>query len=274
MSEFLFRLMIDFGNIVNLNKFNFDRENAQANVQHYCENDFILTVFGNKNNLTTISTIINYISSHNPVLRLLLHESQVGVLIGVNGSNISQIREKYEIKIYISNKYTNNSLERIVLMSGSPTKLKDCFFHVISTTLQCSNQSIFAEHYSTLISYIKSSFIDDQSHTSGNSINDPAGFYAKMNEYSLDFTAYKSYEMKCFHINNNIIGTIIGVKGSTISSIRKLTNANIKISASDKYCDFRKIIVSGSSKSVYDAIALMKNSITRNIDNILLQNII
>ncbi|OAF66642.1 hypothetical protein A3Q56_05635, partial [Intoshia linei] len=54
---------------------------------------------------------------------------------------------------------------------------------------------------------------------------------------------------------------------------QKLTKANIKISASDKYCDIRKIIVSGSSKGVYDAIALMKNSITRNIDNIFLGSI-
>jgi len=68
-------------------------------------------------------------------LRMLLHQSHAGCLIGKGGSRIKELREKTGAQIKIFGNCCPNSTERIVQISGYPKVVVDCVkevFHLIS----------------------------------------------------------------------------------------------------------------------------------------------
>lgn len=69
-----------------------------------------------------LATVIGYLEENNPnpaiELRLLLHTNYIGKIIGKNGSNLKEIRQKNHTSIKIFQQCCPRSSERVIIVQG------------------------------------------------------------------------------------------------------------------------------------------------------------
>lgn len=87
-------------------------------------------------------------------LRMLLHQSHAGCLIGKGGSRIKELREKTGSQIKIFTNCCPNSTERIVQISGYPNVVVNCVkevCHIISTApIKGPNKQYDPHHFNPM----------------------------------------------------------------------------------------------------------------------------
>ncbi|KAG8181729.1 hypothetical protein JTE90_028268 [Oedothorax gibbosus] len=87
-------------------------------------------------------------------LRMLLHQSHAGCLIGKGGSRIKELREKTGAQIKIFSNCCPNSTERIVQITGYPNVVANCvkeICHLISTApIKGPNKQYDPHHFNPL----------------------------------------------------------------------------------------------------------------------------
>ncbi|CAL1284769.1 unnamed protein product [Larinioides sclopetarius] len=87
-------------------------------------------------------------------LRMLLHQSHAGCLIGKGGSRIKELREKTGAQIKIFSNCCPNSTERIVQISGYPNVVVNCvkeICHIISAApIKGPNKQYDPHHFNPL----------------------------------------------------------------------------------------------------------------------------
>ncbi|XP_035213496.1 heterogeneous nuclear ribonucleoprotein K-like [Stegodyphus dumicola] len=87
-------------------------------------------------------------------LRMLLHQSHAGCLIGKGGSRIKELREKTGAQIKIFSNCCPNSTERIVQITGYPNVVVDCvkeICHIVSTApIKGPNKQYDPHHFNPM----------------------------------------------------------------------------------------------------------------------------
>lgn len=87
-------------------------------------------------------------------LRMLLHQSHAGCLIGKGGSRIKELREKTGAQIKIFSNCCPNSTERIVQITGYPNVVVDCvkeICHIISSApIKGPNKQYDPHHFNPM----------------------------------------------------------------------------------------------------------------------------
>ncbi|XP_054709925.1 heterogeneous nuclear ribonucleoprotein K-like [Uloborus diversus] len=100
-------------------------------------------------------------------LRMLLHQSHAGCLIGKGGSRIKELREKTGAQIKIFSNCCPNSTERVVQITGYPNVAVDCvkeICHIISQApIKGANKQYDPHHFNPMFSSDYGGFEDSGS---------------------------------------------------------------------------------------------------------------
>lgn len=179
--------------------------------------------------------LIPNIEGETTVLRLLIPNAQMGTLIGSKGARIQQIQRDCNILMIASKSFLPDSNERLVELQGTVDNLYDS----LRVILRC--------------------LIEDFSSAVGTNYYVPRGIHSRGET--------NSGQKKAITINvsfpNSIVGAMIGKNGARIQGVRKLSGATIGISNEEEGQDERVFTITGTSKSVEKARALLYHNLER-----------
>ncbi|EMG48052.1 rnc1 RNA-binding protein rnc1 [Candida maltosa Xu316] len=162
------------------------------------------------------------------ILRLLIPNTQMGTLIGSKGARIQQIQTKYNISMIASKSFLPGSNERLVEIQGRVDDIYDSL-RVISRCL-----------------------IEDFSSTVGTVYYIPKGGHHSTKKVTTTLS-----------FPNEVVGLLIGRKGSRIDGVRKVSGATIAISEPEDGKDERVFTLTGTSQAVEKAKSMIIQNFKR-----------
>jgi len=180
-------------------------------------------------------------------LRLILPNSQIGILIGKNGSRIKSIQEENNIKMVASKDFLKNSNERLIELQGTGFNLSNALESIskyLISDYQGSNSTI---NYYVACTPIDGRFRTNQSQSNyNNNVNNIPSIGSKEIIKKISFP-------------NNYIGALIGKRGSRIQEIRVTSQCAVAIDNdnSDNDENEREITLVGTKYSVDKAIDML-----------------
>lgn len=273
---------------------------ARINISDGSNYERIVTVRGSTSQvvkavyLTTLKFETDHLSSNvydgeeGVSLRLIVPNNNCGSLIGRNGSNIKELREKTGAKIQVANMLLPKSTEREVSLSGPNDKVLECVRKLAKIALE-TKPNVPHTPYNGIsgdMTYRKGNrpMRPDARRTTGGGPGTPGGggFEERkvfrmhdMNKnrgpgnYDMDFMSMKNQGMDSYDdeymnmvgliteemvIPNQIVGFIIGKNGNKINEIRQNSGAQIKIVDCEVDTEARRFIISGARANVQSAL--------------------
>lgn len=203
---------------------------AQALVNASTEMQFSYVYFPLKQLLP-----IPNIEGETTVLRLLVPNAQMGSLIGSKGARIQQIQRECNILMIASKAQLPDSNERLVELQGTVDNLYDS----LRLILRC-----LMEDFSSTVGTIY--YVPRCAQNRGDASNGP----------KRSITATVSFP-------NSIVGALIGKNGARIQGVRKVSGATIGISDEEEGVEERVFTITGSTKAVEKARALLYHNLER-----------
>ncbi|XP_011406106.1 PREDICTED: poly(rC)-binding protein 2-like [Amphimedon queenslandica] len=187
-------------------------------------------------------------------IRLIIQTSQCGSLIGKGGSRIKEIREVTGAIIQVSGESLPNSTERAVTISGSSQSISRCLDYICDVILENppKGPSVPYKPHSNQ-SYQQRPGIPFQQPY-------PAGF---------NTTPQIPTTVQQMRIPNDLIGCVIGRKGTKIHEIRVNSGALIKIASNEGDGSDRLVTISGTPESVGIAQYLINSRIHSEVNSYL-----
>lgn len=169
--------------------------------------------------------------SNSLFLRLIIPNSQVGILIGKGGSRIKQIQEDNNIKMVVSKDFLQNSNERLIEFQGNEANLSSALDEV-SRYLLSDYQGTSSVNY-----YIPCTPIDNRFRNprlNYNPLNSNANYNNNAINNNINNNQIGGKEIiKKISFPNDYIGALIGKRGSRIQEIRLASQCAVAIENSD-----------------------------------------
>lgn len=164
------------------------------------------------------------------VIRLLISHHQMGTIIGRQGSKIKAIQEESKVRMVASKELLHNSTERTVEVQGKPESIKSAIWEIGRCLIEDSDRNTNTIFY---VPQSRSSFTSNNGyqnnrynngyHNNGQNMN-RNNFRSNYDDPNKARTV--SEEMS---ISADMVGCIIGRKGSKIAEIRRESGAQISI---------------------------------------------
>ncbi|ESO04478.1 hypothetical protein HELRODRAFT_99711 [Helobdella robusta] len=229
----------------------------------------------------------NYLEEDDSLsFRLIVPNSNCGSLIGRNGANIKELRERTGSKIQVANDLLPDSTEREVGLSGSMSGVMDCVKKLAKIAIETKPRSPHVP-YNPSYSGGGGSGYDGYSGGVGagrKGAGSGRGRFdgGKQNSHDDDFKkAFKQPQQQQQQqdflsrpknsgltteeliIPNDLVGIIIGKSGNKINEIRQNSGAQIKIIECEDGSDNRRFVITGPRGNVQSAIYLIQNAKNR-----------
>lgn len=188
--------------------------------------------------------------------RLVIQTSQCGSLIGKGGSKIKEIRESTDASIQVAGETLPNSTERAVTISGSPDALTLCINQICAIMLENPPRGPFIPY--------KPHALPNQAYQPR--VNPNLPFQAP---YTATFhtAAGPATTTQQMRIPNDLIGCVIGRKGSKIHEIRVSSGAQIKIAGNEGETQDRLVTITGTPEAVGMAQYLINSRIHSEVNS-------
>lgn len=189
------------------------------------------------------------------ILRLLIPNSQMGTLIGFKGIRIQQLQNNYNISMIASKSFLPGSNERLVELQGTVDDLYDSL-RIISRCLIEDFSSIVGTTY-----YVPRGNTYSHSHNHNHNHNNNSTGVGAGSGVGGGSGAGKTIDTISFP--NDIVGALIGKRGSRIDGVRKVSGAMIAISEIIEGENERIFTITGSSHSVEKAKQMIYQNFKR-----------
>lgn len=194
-------------------------------------------------------------SSPNLSFRLVIQTSQCGSLIGKGGAKIKDIREKTGASIQVAGETLPNSTERAVTVSGSPDAIMLCISQVCNIMLENPPRGPFIPY--------KPHALPNQAYQPRVNPNLP---YQAPYTATFHTAAGPTTTTQQMRIPNDLIGCVIGRKGSKIHEIRVSSGAQIKIAGNEGESTDRLVTITGTPEAVGMAQYLINSRIHSEVN--------
>lgn len=181
--------------------------------------------------------------------RLVIQSSQCGSLIGKGGAKIKEIRESTGVSIQVAGETLPNSTERAVTISGTYESLVVCIGMICNVMLENPPRG---------------PFIPYKPHTLPNQAYQPRTSPNFTGPYTATGPATTTQQMR---IPNDLIGCVIGRKGSKIHEIRVNSGAQIKIAGNEGDGGDRLVTITGTPEAVGMAQYLINSRIHSEVNS-------
>lgn len=199
--------------------------------------------------------------------KLVIPSSQCGSVIGKGGSKIKEIRETTGASIQVAGETLPNSTERAVTITGSSESLTMCINQLSAIIFENPAKGPHVPY--------KPHSLPNQAYQprANPAPGGPVGGGAVGGAYQTPYTATfhpqagpatSTQQMK---IPNNLIGCIIGRKGSKINEIRVNSGAQIKIAGNEGDSPERLVTITGTPEAVGIAQYLISSRIHSEVNN-------
>ena len=247
-----------------------EQSGAKINISNGTSSERLVTVTGTKDSICTAflaigSKIQQDTASSKPgtdlkgvaaSFRLIVQTSQCGSLIGKGGSKIKDIRESTGASIQVAGETLPNSTERAVTISGLPEAITLCIEEICNIILE---------------SPPKGPFVPYKPHTLPNQAYQPRPTLPYQTPYTATFNtaAQPTTTTQHMRIPNDLIGCVIGRKGSKIHEIRVSSGAMIKIAGNEGDGTDRLVTITGTPESVGMAQYLINSRIHSEVNSFL-----
>ncbi|CAI8057529.1 Poly(rC)-binding protein 4 [Geodia barretti] len=182
--------------------------------------------------------------------RLVIQSSQCGSLIGKGGTKIKEIRETTGVSIQVAGETLPNSTERAVTISGIYDALVVCVGLICNVMLENPPRGPFIPY--------KPHSLPNQAYQPRTTPNATAG------PYTATGPATTTQQMR---IPNDLIGCVIGRKGSKIHEIRVSSGAQIKIAGNEGDGGDRLVTITGTPEAVGMAQYLINSRIHSEVNS-------
>jgi poly(rC)-binding protein 2/3/4 len=182
-------------------------------------------------------------------LRLVIQSSQCGSLIGKGGAKIKEIRETTGVSVQIAGETLPNSTERAVTISGTYESLVVCVGLICNIMLENPPRG---------------PFIPYKPHALPNQAYQPRTSPNFTGPYTATGPATTTQQMR---IPNDLIGCVIGRKGSKIHEIRVSSGAQIKIAGNEGDGGDRLVTITGTPEAVGMAQYLINSRIHSEVNS-------
>ncbi|GMM38075.1 Hek2 protein [Saccharomycopsis crataegensis] len=202
-------------------------------------------------------------------LRLLIPHSQMGTLIGKQGSRIKALQENYDVKIVASKEFLQDSTERVVEVQGTPENIESALKVIVRCLIEDwhgATGTIYyvpqpkkrGGHHNSADHGYQSS---DHSHQNRPRYNNGGSNHSANSSSTNEASASSTTQVVDFP--SDYVGCLIGKKGSKIQEIRKNSGAQISIAQEDNENEERSFTIIGSQYSVDKALSLLYQQIQR-----------
>jgi ribosomal protein S3 len=216
----------------------------------------LLIISGDTNTTyNTIESIVKLLEKyHSNELRLLIHKSQAGCLIGRGGEQIKDLRIKHSLDMKVFAECAPMSTERICKMIGKSSDILACLKQVIDLLKLVPPKGIIRAYdpndYNEFTSSEYGGILSDKQ----KSINQIDKFNNKQNTTTCQVT-----------IPNYLVGFIIGPKGQSIQNIRNQSGASIKINTSTTTdLNDRIITIIGLPEQIHNALYMLQVTVKQS----------
>lgn len=179
--------------------------------------------------------------------RLMIPNSQMGALIGKQGVRIKAIQETYGVKLVASKDTLFDSTERIVEIQGTPDQITQGM-KIISRCL--------LEDFQTPIGIVYYNPSPRNSHRFSHSAHQPHLQLQLQRVNGKNVVETVGFPLE-------IVGALIGKRGSRIQEIRRSSGCTISIDPEDNEQGQRVFTLSGSNYNVEKALAMLYNYLDR-----------
>lgn len=203
---------------------------AQALVNASTETQFSYMYFPLKQLL-----LIPNIEGETTVLRLLIPNAQMGTIIGSRGARIQQIQRECNVLMIASKLHLPESTERLVELQGTVDNLYDSLRIILRCLIEDFSSAVGTTYYVPRGSQTRGDVNGGQRRTITTTVSFP----------------------------NNIVGALIGKNGARIRGVRKVSGATIGISDEEEGVLERVFTITGSTKAVEKAKALLYHNLER-----------
>ncbi|CAI8057527.1 Poly(rC)-binding protein 4, partial [Geodia barretti] len=187
--------------------------------------------------------------------RLVIQSSQCGSLIGKGGTKIKEIRETTGVSIQVAGETLPNSTERAVTISGIYDALVVCVGLICNVMLENPPRGPFIPY--------KPHSLPNQAYQPRTTPNATAGPYTAI----FNTVAGPATTTQQMRIPNDLIGCVIGRKGSKIHEIRVSSGAQIKIAGNEGDGGDRLVTITGTPEAVGMAQYLINSRIHSEVNS-------
>jgi predicted PilT family ATPase len=187
--------------------------------------------------------------------RLVIQSSQCGSLIGKGGTKIKDIRETTGVSIQVAGETLPNSTERAVTISGTFDALVVCVGLICNVMLENPPRGPFIPY--------KPHSLPNQAYQPRTTPNATAGPYTAI----FNTVAGPATTTQQMRIPNDLIGCVIGRKGSKIHEIRVSSGAQIKIAGNEGDGGDRLVTITGTPEAVGMAQYLINSRIHSEVNS-------
>jgi ribosomal protein S3 len=211
-----------------------------------------------KTTYNTIESIVKLLEKyHSNELRLLIHKSQAGCLIGRGGDQIKDLRIKHNLDMKVYAECAPKSTERICKMIGKSSDILACLKQVIDLLKFAPSKGIICPYdpnnYNEFTSSEYGGIVSDKQ----KSINQIDKFNNRQNTTTYQVT-----------IPNYLVGFIIGPKGQSIQNIRNQSGASITINTSTTTTitdlNDRIITIIGLPEQIHNALYMLQVTVKQS----------
>uniref|UniRef100_A0A1I8EVC4 K Homology domain-containing protein n=2 Tax=Wuchereria bancrofti TaxID=6293 RepID=A0A1I8EVC4_WUCBA len=194
-------------------------------------------------------------------LKVLVHQSHAGAVIGRGGSRIKELREENGVDLKVYSECCPQSTERIIQINGKPEKIVACLVTIINTLKEIPikgpsrpYESIF---FDPMVANEYGGYAGDHSGRGMRGYG-PRG-RIPLPPYGSVPPAYDDGPLETAQVTvpNELGGTIIGRGGERIRRIRDESGAHIKIEEEDPNGE-RIITISGTPSQIEMAQFLLQ----------------
>lgn len=193
------------------------------------------------------------------ILRLLIPNSQMGTLIGSKGARIQQLQNNFNISMIASKSFLPGSNERLVELQGTVDDLYDSL-RIISRCLIEDFSSIVGTTY-----YVPrgNTYNNNHSHSHSHNNNNNTNNNNNNNNNNNTHGSGGNKTTDTISFPNDIVGALIGKRGSRIDGVRKVSGAMIAISEAIEGENERVFTITGSSHAVDKAKQMIYQNFKR-----------
>lgn len=227
-------------------------------------------------------------------LRLLIPHSQMGTLIGKQGSRIKALQENFDVKIVASKDFLADSTERVVEIQGTPANIESVLKLVARCLIEDWHGATGTVYYIPQPrrrhndNYNNGGLSNNNHNSNNNNSNYYGGFPSNgsnniggggpnSNRNSIQGRINPNQSSNSSSANDpnlptitqvvgfqsDFVGCLIGKKGSRIQEIRKNSGAQISIAQEDDEEDQRAFTIVGNQFNVDKALSLLYQQIQR-----------
>ncbi len=194
-------------------------------------------------------------------IRLLVPHTQMGSIIGRQGAKIKHIQESCNVRMVASKDFLHQSTERVVEVQGEPGGIFEAIGEIVKCLLEDPHQSsgtiLYTPHAHSYTSSSSNSHHHSYSRSNGNiSLPSPLNESSSPNGGN----AGGSDEQLEEHISfpGDMVGCLIGKRGSKIQEIRRVSGARISIAQeNDQESGERSFTITGSAAATERALKLL-----------------